>query len=243
MAVLFAPKVESTIAKVSAVGLFEGRAALLLVVGALVFFGLSAWAGAIVEGLTDLTIRKSLKNSASNPKIAERFLKKKLYETFALWRREFRKAATAHGAYAVEGFPLDKKDRSLAVGIFFDDAKPEHVTWLVGHYAMFVLASNFAFLTIVIQLYLFFPLVSQSLSLGAFLTWELILGLFVLYPLCSLAVDRYLYSHEVCLRHATVALRRETQSRSEKEESQQEDDLQKEDPKRKAELERTRNEK
>ena len=98
-AMLNPEKLQAAIARGADAGLYEGRAAaLLLVVGALIFFGLSAWVGAIVESLTDLTIRRLLKSSASHRWIAAWFRQEKIYKTFSFWRKESQEAAIEHGA-------------------------------------------------------------------------------------------------------------------------------------------------
>ncbi len=183
----------------------------ILLVGTFAFFGLSALAGAMIEGLTDLTLRNWIKKSRGNSRVAYWFRQPKILKTHDFWENEFKKVAKSSGRHTGSEFPIDERSTSLAVGICFATASKDLVDWMIGHYATFVLVSNFAFIMALVQLYLVYSLAAGEMPLILFAVAECVC--FVLfYSLCSLAVDRYLYSFVIAFRHATLEICREGKS-------------------------------
>jgi hypothetical protein len=173
---------------------------ILTLVGTLVFLALAALVGAIVEALTDVTLIAFVKKHRQSERLARFFLQREVFESNEFWRRKFEEGPQA-SCWNAEDFK--KQGHRIAVGILFKTGSSAAISWAINHYATFILASNFAVLLIALQIFLIKEIISGNLGLGAFTAWQVGAQL-AIYALCSLAVDRYIFSYMLAYRHAAI---------------------------------------
>jgi hypothetical protein len=177
--------------------------AFLAVIGGLLVVSLATVLGVACEAFTDLTVRKILKAKAKNSGFAAFFGQGKLLKDHEYWRSVFNSSVSKHErlANSLPGY----REHSLAVGLFYTSANNHAIEWVQSHYATYVLATNLAFISLVLEVYI---LIGVSLDLYSWATALIVTC--VLLPLAysffSHAMDRYLYSYQFPMRHGAVTL-------------------------------------
>lgn len=179
----------------------------------------SALMGAIVEGLSQVTLQNFLKRARSSKAVAKLFGQRRAHECLNKWQDHLATLVTKDSIYQWLA-PVDDADkpwalRSTAADFLLQSARPGKLEWLVQHYATFVLASNLA---CVIALAVIYVLVGNlAAAFGVWwpvLAWAttaqiialLATAVFAFWALCSLSISRYLYSHELSARHMSLCL-------------------------------------
>lgn len=169
-------------------------------------------AGVLVDGLSDLTLRRLIKLGTRRRWVSFALGQGRLYDSMVSWRDWFARTSHAHRVRAGQPERAPHPEMGsyqLAAGIFQKEAAPHHFEWVISHYATYYLASSTGLVGV---LYLV-PLVQHFRS-GDLSFVELIGALTVLltlvYSACSLAADRYLYTYVATFRFATLWLNDQT---------------------------------
>lgn len=179
----------------------------------------SALMGAVVEGLSQVTLQNVLKQARSSKTVARLFGQRRAHECLNKWQDLLASLVQKDRNYQWLA-PVDDADkpwalRSTAADFLLQSARPGKFEWLVQHYATFVLASNLA---CVVALAVIYVLVGNLAAVFGFwwpvLAWAttaqiialLVTGIFAFWALCSLSISRYLYSHELSARHMSLCL-------------------------------------
>lgn len=168
---------------------------------ALALLSVTMCLGLIVDAIANL-VRGFLKKHVYESDDAERLLMcLHALQNFRHYREQFNKLFRADAMYRAIASETDEKNKSYAVAIFFQTAKPEHVEWTLQHYSMYVLATSYFTL-----LLLCLPVVwctNNSCGAREFFTG---LAILALYLLLHSAIDRYFYVYENTYRHVSVLL-------------------------------------
>ena len=106
----------------------------------------SALMGAVVEGLSQVTIQNILKKADSNEAVAGLFGQRRAYDNLRKWRRHLGALVQEDCRYqwlaSVHEIDKPRAIRSTAADFFLQSAQPGKFEWLVQHYATFVLARD-----------------------------------------------------------------------------------------------------
>ena len=168
----------------------------------------AALLGAIIDGLTDVTIRRLIQWGAKHESFARFFGQGRVFHSVEIWKAYFdeqlvqadeRLFTTIAGEQ-----PLPRLH--LAVGLLHVHAPPHHIEWVFAHYSTFHLASNLAFLVLAGP-----PVLAATVSGGGgeAAAWILGTGLAMIvsaYGLLSLALNRCLYTYQAEFRFAAIWL-------------------------------------
>ncbi len=171
---------------------------------------MSALLGAIIDSLANITVSRFVRKSRSSSNLAHAFCRGYSYKLVCQWKRKYVDAVEESEIYR----PLiDTNDQDLdaviatAAGHLFHSGKTEAINWTTRHHATFVLACDLAFLilatflTMIYRITFYGAINIAGVSLGpSSLPWIALVGTVSVYSLCSLAVERYLYSFYFALR-------------------------------------------
>jgi hypothetical protein len=164
--------------------------------------------GVVIEGLTDITIRRLLKTSVKKGRGVSLLRQSRLHGSMISWRTWFLEAlATSPIGARERSLPKDEEARSyqMAAGIFQTHATEKEFEWVTSHYATYYLGTSSALVAI---LFAYLPV--QQFRVGS-LTWAELVGalalvLVVTYASLSLAADRYMYTYMATFRFAALWL-------------------------------------
>ena len=178
--------------------------ALLVLAGALSLLSLASAVGAVVDTLTGLTVRHWLVKSASHRWLAVCLGQKHSFDDFDFWRERFRFLVENREPY--KSFVPEIRDHeiTMAAAIFFKTGSQGLISWAESHYAVFVYATNLVFLSILMPIALLIWGGHQALgwSLGSYI----VLGIVLALLFSGMAIDKFLYTHEVSFRQAALVL-------------------------------------
>ncbi len=186
---------------------------------AVLILPLSALLGGVVEGLSHVTLVILLRKARECDLIAKIFGHARTKEGLDTWLKRLQNTLAQDRNYewfnAVATKDRPRTMRSTAAGVFLQTATENNFEWLVQHYATHVLASDLAFIMGLTVIYV--PLTRFAEPSGLWwpaLSWAgdrqviifIVMGLISFLALCSLSVNRDLYSHEHTARHMTLWL-------------------------------------
>ncbi|HEX3532014.1 MAG TPA: hypothetical protein VH988_33565 [Thermoanaerobaculia bacterium] len=184
----------------------EGGKTLFVVVSGILLLPVAAFAGAVSEGLTAMIIREPIRWIVRKNWALVFLRQTHAAKSYSFWKERFAEVAAA--SETLSGFPLGVNDRGIAVGLLYDKKLDSAIQWAESHYSMYVLASNFAFLSVIATVYL---LLTGTWPNKA---WSILTAAGMLYALLGVSIDRYLYSYEVALRQGTLSLHAQSTSPS-----------------------------
>ncbi len=181
----------------------------------LVFIPVVAASGAILTGVSEVSLQRIIKRSASSRQLAWFLGRRRAAKNLARWRSKLHEMIDTEPSLAWLG-SKNKEDvnwwlEATAIGNFHWTARSETFVWLVEDYSTFLLAANLAFVLAAGVLYLllgalaarvgwWWPVLIPSEAIRVFLLFVAALG--SIWALCSLAAGRYLYCCEVfCRQH------------------------------------------
>jgi hypothetical protein len=165
------------------------------------FLAVAALIGCVIEGLSDVTLRRFLQGTMRSRSLSKFFLKSKEHDSVSRWSTEFIALAEEIDAFPKITENLRDSSHSLASAILHAKGVESHVKWVDTHYSMFMLSSNFALILLTLALYLPRLLVDGTIS-PSLCIFSVGGCLFATYCLCIFAVDNYLYAYEAIFRHA-----------------------------------------
>jgi len=171
-------------------------AGVFLAVGLL---SVTALAGAIVDALGNLTVRRFIRNFPGKSRfLAGLFLCRGEFNEQARWRETFKSALKDNQKHQSLA---DKKEMlsPLSAGLFFRTAEREHAEWLIQHHSMYHLAADFVVILLASAIFSWFrdiPNVAYGSIGGAYL-------------LTTFALDNYLYTYQLSFRNAYLAIKDE----------------------------------
>lgn len=157
--------------------------------------------GLIVDAIANL-IRGFLKRRLYESERAQRLLWcKHALKNLRYYREQPTKLFKADEEYQAIASEKYEENKTYAVALFFQTAKPEHVEWTLQHYSMYVFATSY------------FTVLLLCLPLAWFTNYSFVakavftaLDLVALYLLIHSAIDRYLYVYENTYRHSAAFL-------------------------------------
>ncbi|OIP35773.1 MAG: hypothetical protein COZ68_02880 [Deltaproteobacteria bacterium CG_4_8_14_3_um_filter_43_13] len=167
---------------------------------------LAAFVGSIIEGLTDVTVRRLVQAAARRERWARFLGQSRVHASSKYWENEFQQLATKQHLFE-SALERDFTSRAhVANGIFHAHASNHHIEWVISHYSTYYLVSCYLFVLglfglLVPQLIVFLPEPRLIWTLGV-----LVALLVSAYALFALAVDRYLYSFQALFRFAAFWL-------------------------------------
>jgi hypothetical protein len=179
--------------------------ALLVLVGALSLLALAAAVGAVVDTLASLTLGHWLRKCITHKQLAVCFGQRHSFDDFDSWRKCFGTLIETREPIKTLVPAIRGHELSLGSAIFFKTSSQGLISWAEGHYAAYLYATNLAFLSLLTPIVLFASGRAQQLSgwaLGSYITLSIGLGL----VFSSMAIDKYLYTHEVSFRQASLVL-------------------------------------
>ena len=189
------------------------------VVAGVLIVPLAALLGGIVEGLSDVTLRRILKKTRKWRWLAWALARQDACDGLQRWRdqlqKSLRRSRSFHWVVNPDLNPRKEPEwfvHSASAGTFLLSAREDEFRWLVEEYATFVLTSNLAFVLICGVLYV--P--TATLAADAGIWWPVslpfnakvagFLALLGFWALSSLAVGKYLYAHEMGERRWCLSL-------------------------------------
>jgi len=185
----------------------------------LIFIPVTAATGAVFTGLSEVSIQRIVKRSASSRYVARLLGRRRAARNLDYWRGRLQELASTDASLSwIKNQP--KADapwllEASAIGNFHCTARPETFSWLVEDYSTFLLAANLAFVLAAGVAYLFLGSIAARLGLwwpvvipieGSKVVLLLIAALGGIWSLCSLAAGRYLYCCEVFCRQLSLWL-------------------------------------
>jgi hypothetical protein len=187
-------------------------AALAVLVGTLLGLSLAMFVGCVIDGFAEILFRSKMKQIVQIRAIRVLLRLSNQYEDHVVCREKFNSLWERSKKFATLSDDDRNSQQVFASALFFHTAQPGNVSWLVQHHAVHILATDYVFLILILLLGL--PtLHAAGLWLGVDIKmlplkwWPLV---FVsLYPLCHLAIDRWLYTYEVAYRHGVLVLAEE----------------------------------
>jgi len=169
-------------------------AGVFLAVGLL---SVTALAGAVVDALSNLTVRRFIRKVlAKNRFTAWIFLCAGEFEEQDRWREAFKSVLRDNSKYKVLG-EEKRMINPLSAGIFFRTAEKEHAEWLIQHHSMYHLSADFVIILIAIVVFAWLRElhgVAYCCVGGAYL-------------LTSFALDNYLYTYQLSFRNAYLVIK------------------------------------
>lgn len=184
--------------------------ALLVLAGALSLLALAAAVGAVVDTLASLALGHWLRKCTSHRWLAVCFGQRHSFDDFDFWRKRFGSLVKTQEPLKTFLSEVPGHELSLGAAIFFKSSSQGLISWAESHYAAYLYATNLAFLSFLTPIALFASRRNQQLSgwaLGSDITLSIVLGL----VFSSMAIDKYLYTHEVSFRQASLVLLEEKQ--------------------------------
>lgn len=187
------------------------------VLAAFLILPVVASAGAVAEGISEASFQKLVRRSRKSRSIA-RFLRHEASRVrYVFWSDRVRYLLSISPRFQlILGDAFEDRVQSTSAAIFLWSANAENFSWMVRHYATFVMASNFAAVLSIGYIYsLTRVLVGRFVTLKdppllptspvAFALTSLLVFI-ATWSLCSIAASRFLYSHELFLRHSCLEL-------------------------------------
>lgn len=182
------------------------------------FLALAGLLGGAVEGLSDGTLRGLLSTSKNTEWLPRVLARRLAYRNLSRWRQRLRSKLRAS-----DGFRwIVEEDNesgewylySASAGLFLSSADRDEFRWLTEEYATFVLMTNLAFIlpagfvySLVAKVFAHYELWwSVGLPFEGRGLGMLLCSAVVFWALCSLAVGKYLYAHEMAARHWCLKL-------------------------------------
>jgi len=183
---------------------------LLVIAGAVSLLALAAAVGAVVDTLASFTVRPWLRRCANHRGLAAFFGQPHSFDDFSFWRDRFRSLMKSRYRYKSLEEHLEGHEITMAAAIFFKTAGQGLVSWAESHYAVFVYATNLVFLSLLLPIVPFVLRRDQAsgMPLCAYFALAIALG----WVFSSMAVDRFLYTHEVSFRQASLILLEEKEA-------------------------------
>jgi hypothetical protein len=169
---------------------------------------LAALFGAVIDGLTDVTIRRFVKWAAKRRGMALFFGQSEVFQSVEQWKHHFQAQIDQSNG---ELFRTIGKDHPLfrlhlATGLLHAHAPSHHIEWVFAHFATHYLASNLAFLVLVSTPILALHAVSGSVNPIASVLAAVTAILLAAYGLLSLSMHRCLYTYQAEFRFAAIWL-------------------------------------
>jgi len=179
--------------------------ALLVVAGALSLLALAAAVGAVIDTVTSLTLGHWLRKCVSHRGLAVCLGQRHSFDDFDFWRKRFESLVKNREPYKTFAPAITGRELSLGAAIFFRTSSQGLINWAESHYAAYLYATNLAFLSFLIPIALLASGRSQQVSgsaLAGYIALSIVLGL----VFSSMAIDKYLYTHEVSFRQSSLVL-------------------------------------
>ena len=161
--------------------------------------------GTLIEGISDLTIRKAIKIISKHTLPSFLLGQRRLAVEVAKVSSIFSRLADKNETFIQFVGISNEGAGELASGIFHSKSPKEQFDWALSHYSMFYLASSFVVLII---LYSMLPLLSHDLisALNISLFWTFFAAMISLYICMSVALDKFLYTYLMTYRFAIIWL-------------------------------------
>lgn len=172
----------------------------------------SSVGGAIIEGVSDMTLRKLVKRTRTHRALAKVFGQGSVQESLLIWESAFCCCAKLDPSFTSI---LDAGRRTvaeLASGIFYKNASKEEIEWVISHYATYYLATNYLVVYVLFGILGVRVVVANSGWAATLLFLGVLMSAF--YFTWSLAVDRYLYSYFARFRFSALWLTQHTRNES-----------------------------
>jgi hypothetical protein len=190
---------------------------LAVLLGSLMALASAMFVGAVIDGLTETFLRDPLRKVARSGLVRKFFLVNQQYLDTEGCQLTFNELWSRSTKYESIRRATEKDSEIFASALFFRTAESSNISWVVQHHAVHVLAADYIFLVLVLTIAL--PVLSL---LGSFVSFNVrtlpfgwwLLFLLSLYPLCHLALHRWLYTYEVAYRHGVLVLSEEAVERS-----------------------------
>ncbi len=159
---------------------------------------LTALAGAVVDAISNLTVRRFVRKVIGVSRSRCRlFWCAGEYDSQDRWRQAFVEALAESETLSAFGGDKQQMIKALSAGMFFRTADAELKEWLVQHHSMYHLSGNF----VVVLIGGAFWCVSHRWWYGS-------IGCMAsAYLLVTFALDNYLYTYQLSFRNAFLALK------------------------------------
>lgn len=169
---------------------------------------LAALAGAVIDGLAEVTVRRFIKWAARRRGMAFFFGQSEVFRSVEQWKAYFQSQLdqSDEELFRTVGQDHPRLRLHLAIGLLHAHAPSQHIEWVFAHFSTHYLASNLAFLVLVTTPILTFRGVSAG---GDPVAWVVAAGgamLVATYGLLSLSIDRCLYTYQCEFRFASLWL-------------------------------------
>src|SRR5918911_109418 len=178
--------------------------ALIVLVSTLLVLTLAMLIGCVIDGLTEIFFRKHFKWLTGKKIFRSLFLVRKQYEATESCRTKFTSLLSQSSNYRCINNVEEECD-IYAAALFFHTAKPGHVSWLVQHHAVHILATDYIVLILIFTIV--FPVLHfLGLDVSVLPIYWWCLFILSIYPLFYLSIDRRLYTYEIAYRNAVLVL-------------------------------------
>lgn len=168
----------------------------------------AALIGAIIDGLTDVTIRRLIRWGAKRAGFARFFGQSRVFQGVETWKAHFDEqlAGADERLFTTIAGEQPVPKLHLAIGLLHAHAPSHHVEWVFAHYSTHHLASNLAFLVLVGPPVLLPAVVGVTGEAAAWIAGTVLAMIVASYALLSLALDRCLYTYQAEFRFAAIWL-------------------------------------
>ena len=178
--------------------------ALIVLVITLLVLATAMLIGCVIDGLTEIILRKHFNWLTKRKFLRRFFFIGNQYEETNSCRTKFSSLLSKSSKYQCINYK-EEDCEIYAAALFFHTAKPGHVSWLVQHQAVHILASDYIVLILILTI-VFPVLYFLGLDVKVLPTYWWWLFFLSIYPLFYLSLDRQLYTYEVAYRHAVLVL-------------------------------------
>jgi len=162
---------------------------------AVALLSITALAGVVVDALGNLSVRRVITKWIAKDRLrAGLFFCTDEFDAQNRWRQVFQDSLKRDPRH--EEVVNDDMIRGASAVIFFRTAEKEHTEWLVQHYSMFQLSTNFVVTLL-------------ACATWAFLERQCCLALLSIagaYLVTTFALDNYLYTYQLTFRNAYMVL-------------------------------------
>jgi hypothetical protein len=177
------------------------------VFGAVVLLSFSVFFGVLVDAASEWLVRSFIvKKAIENSRLLRiAFRTQRQYTLTHDLRKRFREQLVVNKKYRNLAANDEEEDKAFGSAIFFETAKAENVDWLTQVYSVYLLATSFVLiiivLTIVCPILHAFGIPIKTLPLDWYIPF-----MFAVYFFLYLGAHRRLFSYEIVYRHGLLTL-------------------------------------
>jgi hypothetical protein len=174
---------------------------------AVALLSITALSGTIVDAMGRLTVRRLIAGAAKGHFLTYLLVGRRGFKSQDRWRAAFESALFRDPRHRVLA-TQEEMIKPLAATIFFRTAGKEHAEWLIQHYSMYHLSTNFVVLLIVCAIWSLIEGCFASADSIALKGWLVLasVSIVVAYLLMTFALESYLYSYQLIFRNAYLTM-------------------------------------